>query len=123
MIFEPLTIGKVTFKNRLLRSSMGGRSAYYDGTVNNAWKNFELRFAQHGLGAIISATLNVNGYRWSPLEYPQISQDKFIRHLARNSGDPYPGLPVHHPDRRPRVPYPDQPVQPGPGPGLLVEGL
>jgi len=82
VIFEPLTIGNVTFKNRLLRSSMGGRSAYYDGTVNNAWKNFELRFAQHGLGAIISATLNVNGYRWSPLEYPQISQDKFIRHLA-----------------------------------------
>ncbi|MDQ6783203.1 MAG: NADH:flavin oxidoreductase [Actinomycetota bacterium] len=82
MIFDELTIGDVTFKNRLLRSSMGGRSAYYDGTVSNAWKNFELRFAQHGLGGIISATLNVNRYRWSPMEYPQISQDKFIKHLA-----------------------------------------
>jgi 2,4-dienoyl-CoA reductase-like NADH-dependent reductase (Old Yellow Enzyme family) len=82
MIFEPLTIGNVTFKNRLVRSSIGGRSAYYDGTVNNAWKNFEFRFARNGLGGIISATLNVNRYRWSPLEYPQISDDKFIRHLA-----------------------------------------
>jgi 2,4-dienoyl-CoA reductase-like NADH-dependent reductase (Old Yellow Enzyme family) len=82
MIFEPFTIKGVTFKNRLLRSSMGGRSAYYDGTVSNAWKNFELRFAKHGLGGIISATLNVNVNRWSPLEYPQISEDKFIKHLA-----------------------------------------
>ena len=82
MIFEPLTIGNVTFKDRLIRSSIGGRSAYYDGTVNNAWKNFELRFARHGLGGIISATLAVNRYRWSPLEYPQISNDKFIAHLA-----------------------------------------
>lgn len=82
MIFEPLTIGNVTFKDRLIRSSIGGRSAYYDGTVNNAWKNFEFRFARHGVGGIISATLAVNRYRWSPIEYPQISNDKFIAHLA-----------------------------------------
>ena len=44
MIFEPFTIKNVTFKNRLVRSSIGGRTAYYDGTVSNAWKNFELRF-------------------------------------------------------------------------------
>ena len=82
MIFEPLTIGNVTFKDRLIRSSIGGRTAYYDGTVNNAWKNFEFRFARHGVGGIISATLAVNRYRWSPIEYPQISNDKFIAHLA-----------------------------------------
>ena len=81
MIFEPITINGVTFRNRLLRSSIGGRTAYYDGTVNNAWKNFERRFAQHGIGGIISATLNVDPKRWSPLEYPQISDDKFIRPL------------------------------------------
>jgi len=81
MIFEPFTIKDVTFENRLIRSSIGGRTAYYDGTVSNAWKNFELRFAQHGVGAIVSATLNVDPYRWSPLEYPQISNDKFIGHL------------------------------------------
>ena len=82
MIFEPFTIKDVTFKNRLVRSSIGGRTAYYDGTVSNAWKNFELRFAQNGVAAIVSATLNVNSRRWSPLEYPQISDDKFIRHLG-----------------------------------------
>jgi len=82
VIFEPFTIKGVTFKNRLVRSSIGGRTAYYDGTVSNAWKNFELRFAQHGVAAIVSATLNVNSHRWSPLEYPQISHDKFIRSLA-----------------------------------------
>jgi 2,4-dienoyl-CoA reductase (NADPH2) len=82
MIFEPFAIGNVTFKNRLVRSSIGGRTAFYDGTVSNAWKNFELRFAQHGVAAIVSATLNVDPYRWSPLEYPQISNDKFIRHLS-----------------------------------------
>lgn len=54
--------------------------AYYDGTVNNAFGNFERRFAENGIGGIISATLNV-GERWSPLEYPQISQDKFIAPL------------------------------------------
>ena len=81
MIFEPFTIKDVTFKNRLIRSSIGGRTAFYDGTVSNAWKNFELRFAQNGVAAIVSATLNVNPFRWSPLEYPQISDDKFVKHL------------------------------------------
>lgn len=80
-IFEPFTIKDVTFKNRLVRSSIGGRTAYYDGTVSNAWKNFELRFAQNGVAGIVSATLNVNSRRWSPLEYPQISADKFVKPL------------------------------------------
>ncbi|MDQ3681240.1 MAG: NADH:flavin oxidoreductase [Actinomycetota bacterium] len=82
MIFEPFVLKGVTFKNRLLRSSMGGRMAYYDGTVNDAWKRFERRFAEGGVSGIISATLNVDPKRWSPLEYPQISDDKFIAPLA-----------------------------------------
>ncbi|MEO3807535.1 NADH:flavin oxidoreductase [Sphaerisporangium sp. B11E5] len=82
MIFEPFSIGDVAFKNRVIRSSIGGRTAYYDGTVSDAWKNFELRFARNGVAAIVSATLNVNPVRWSPLEYPQISHDKFVRPLA-----------------------------------------
>jgi len=81
-IFEPFSIKDVAFKNRLVRSSIGGRTAYYDGTVSNAWKNFELRFAQNGVAGIVSATLNVNSRRWSPLEYPQISADKFIKPLG-----------------------------------------
>lgn len=82
MIFAPFTIGGVTFKNRIIRSSIGGRTAYYDGTVSNAWKNFELRFARNGVAAIVSATLNVNPYRCSPLEYPQLSHDRFVKPLA-----------------------------------------
>jgi 2,4-dienoyl-CoA reductase (NADPH2) len=78
MIFEPLTLNGVTFKNRILRSSMGGRSARYDGTVTSVWKNFEKRFALGGVGGIISTTLNVNRYRKSPLEYPPICEDKYV---------------------------------------------
>lgn len=79
MIFEPFTIKNVTFKNRLLRSSIGGRTSYYDGTVNPAWKRFEKRFAEGGVGGIISATITVDDKRWSPLEYPKLSHDRFVK--------------------------------------------
>ncbi len=36
-MFEPITITGVTSKNRLIRSSIGGRTAYYEGYVNEAW--------------------------------------------------------------------------------------
>lgn len=79
MIFEPFSIKNVQFKNRILRSSMGGKTCYYDGTVSDAWKRFEKRFAEHGVGGIISATVTVDEYRWSPLEYPKISHDRFVK--------------------------------------------
>jgi 2,4-dienoyl-CoA reductase-like NADH-dependent reductase (Old Yellow Enzyme family) len=82
-MFRPLAIKGVRFRNRIVRSSMGGRSAYYDGTVNNAWKNFELRFARAGVAAIISATMDVDENRLSPLEYPKISDDRFVEPLRR----------------------------------------
>ena len=78
-IFQPLTIKGVEFRSRVLRSSIGGRYAFWDGAVNPAWAHFERRFAEHGVGAIISATITVNNQRWSPLEYPRISQDRFIK--------------------------------------------
>jgi 2,4-dienoyl-CoA reductase-like NADH-dependent reductase (Old Yellow Enzyme family) len=81
MIFEPFTLKNVTLKNRILRSSIGGRTSYYDGTVNSAWKNFEKRFAENDVAGIISATITVDDRRWSPLEYPKISNDKFIKPL------------------------------------------
>jgi 2,4-dienoyl-CoA reductase-like NADH-dependent reductase (Old Yellow Enzyme family) len=79
MIFEPFTIKNVTFKNRILRSSIGGKTCYYDGTVSPAWKRFETRFAEQGVGGIISATVTVDERRWAPLEYPKLSQDRFIK--------------------------------------------
>jgi 2,4-dienoyl-CoA reductase (NADPH2) len=77
-MFEPLSIKGVTFHNRVLRSAMGGKMCYYDGTVNNAWVNFEHRFARNGVGGIISTTMAVDSRRSSPLEYPRISADRYV---------------------------------------------
>jgi 2,4-dienoyl-CoA reductase-like NADH-dependent reductase (Old Yellow Enzyme family) len=79
MIFDSFTIKDIEFKNRILRSSMGGRTAYYDGTVTPAWVNFERRFAEGGIAGIISATIDIDNDRLSPLEYPKLSHDRFIK--------------------------------------------
>lgn len=83
MLLEPFTLGNVTFKNRVLRSSMGGRMAGYDGTVTSVWKNFEKRFADGGVGGIISTTLDVNRRRESPAQYPPLGDDRFVAPLRR----------------------------------------
>lgn len=82
MIFEPYQIKNLHFKNRIIRSSIGGRTSYYDGTVTSAFKNFEKRFAEHGVSGIISATISVNDRRTSPMEYPKLSSDHYIKPLA-----------------------------------------
>ena len=82
MLFEPFQIKDLHFKNRIVRSSMGGRMSYYDGTVTSAFKNFEKRFAEHDVAGIISATISVNHDRTSPMEYPKLSHDRFIKPLA-----------------------------------------
>jgi 2,4-dienoyl-CoA reductase (NADPH2) len=83
MIFDPITINGVTFKNRVLRSAMGGRMANYDGTVTSVWKNFERLFAEGGAGGIVSTTFSVNSFRQAPFEYPSISQDRFVAPVRR----------------------------------------
>jgi 2,4-dienoyl-CoA reductase-like NADH-dependent reductase (Old Yellow Enzyme family) len=81
MLFEPFRIKHIDFGNRLLRSSMGGRNAFYDGTVSPAWTHFEKRFAERGVAGIISATISVNETRMSPLEYPALHNDRFVEPL------------------------------------------
>jgi len=78
VLFEPFQIKGVTFSNRILRSSMGGRTAYYDGTVSPAWVHFEKRFAAGGVAGLISPTISVNEARQSPLEYPSLHDNRFI---------------------------------------------
>jgi 2,4-dienoyl-CoA reductase-like NADH-dependent reductase (Old Yellow Enzyme family) len=78
VLFEPFKIKNVTFANRILRSSMGGRTSYYDGTVSPAWIHFEKRFAKGGVAGLISPTISVNEARQSPLEYPSLHDDRFI---------------------------------------------
>jgi len=83
MLFDTLTIKGVTFKNRILRSSMGGRTSYYDGSVSPAWRHFERKFSQTGVAGIISATIDIDDNRLSPLEYPKLSDDRFIAPLRQ----------------------------------------
>ena len=78
MIFESFKIKGVEFKNRILRSSMGGKSSYYNGSPSPAWERFETLFAERGVAALISATISVDDRRWAPLQYPKISDDRFI---------------------------------------------
>jgi 2,4-dienoyl-CoA reductase-like NADH-dependent reductase (Old Yellow Enzyme family) len=82
-IFDPIEINGIQFRNRLMRSSIGGRTAYYDGTISDAFRNFEMRFAIHGVGSLVSPTLTVDDKRWSPLQYPKISRDEFVEPLAK----------------------------------------
>ena len=82
-IFDEITINKVTFKNRLLRSSVGGRMSNYDGTVTDVWKNFESRFAAGGVGAIISTTFNVTAARLAPFQYPSIADARYVPYLRK----------------------------------------
>jgi len=83
VLFEPFQIKDVKFGNRVLRSSMGGRTAFYDGTVSPAWVHFEKRFAQGGIAGIISPTISVNETRMSPLEYPSLHSDRFVAPLRK----------------------------------------
>lgn len=78
MLFEPFTINGVEFANRVLRSSIGGRTSYFDGTVSPAFTAFERRFAEGGVGGIISATISVNCRRMSPMQYPALHDDRFV---------------------------------------------
>lgn len=75
---EPFEMKGVAFKNRIVRSSIGGKTSYYDGSVSPAWQHFERRFAARGVSALISPTISVHDRRWSPLNYPKISDDRFI---------------------------------------------
>ena len=83
-IFDPVTINGIRFRSRILRSSLGGRMAYYDGKLSPVFKNFERKFAQREnlLGGIISATMDVDDERLSPLEYPKLTDDSLIQPLS-----------------------------------------
>lgn len=80
-IFQPLTLNKVEFKNRILRSSVGGRTCTYDGTVTDVWGSFERRFAEAGVAGIISTTFHVTHSRLSPYEYPSIAKPENAKPL------------------------------------------
>jgi len=82
-IFEPLKLGSTTLSNRILRSSVGGKTCNYDGTVTDVWKNFEKRFAEGGVGGVISTTFHVDKDRLSPPNYPSIATRRHMLRLCR----------------------------------------
>ena len=83
MIFEPFKLGNVEFPNRILRSSVGGRTSAYNSEVTDIWKNFEMKFAAGGVGGIISTTFHVEKERQAPFEYPSIAEDRFVDPLRK----------------------------------------
>ncbi|MGH9141391.1 MAG: NADH:flavin oxidoreductase, partial [Vicinamibacterales bacterium] len=58
-IFRPLTINGLTLKNRIVRSSLGGRIDFYDGSMSEARVAWERRFARGGVAAIISSNSGI----------------------------------------------------------------
>ena len=82
-MMEPLTIKNVRFKNRIVRSAVGGQLATSEGSVTPAWTNFERRFAKTGVSALVSATVNVDEKRNSPLYYAHLANDHFVGTLKK----------------------------------------
>ena len=60
-IFQPLQLGPLTVKNRVLRSSVAGRFDNYDGSGTQVRINWDVKFARGGVGAIISSNAPVDG--------------------------------------------------------------
>src|SRR5919108_1594586 len=85
-IFEPLRFRNLTVKNRILRSSTGGRWDNYDGSGTQTRINWDLKTARGGVGAIISSHAPVQP-RGRPLPgYATIDRDDrvpFWRELVR----------------------------------------
>ena len=59
-IFEPLAFRNLEVRNRVFRSSIAGRFDAWDGSGQQARINWEARFAQAGVGAIVSAWCGVD---------------------------------------------------------------
>jgi 2,4-dienoyl-CoA reductase-like NADH-dependent reductase (Old Yellow Enzyme family) len=77
-IFQPLTINGVTFKNRVFRSSLGGRIDYYDGSMSEARIAWDRRFARGGVAAIISSNAGIRADGIAVPGYAAIHHDGTI---------------------------------------------
>jgi 2,4-dienoyl-CoA reductase-like NADH-dependent reductase (Old Yellow Enzyme family) len=77
-IFQPLTINGVTFKNRVFRSSLGGRVDYYNGSMSEARIAWERRFARGGVAAIVSSNCAIRSDGAAVPGYAMIDHDRTI---------------------------------------------
>ncbi len=77
-IFQPLTINGLRLKNRVVRSSIGGRADYYDGSMSEARIAWDRRFARGGVGAIISSNVGIRTDGIAVPGYASIDHDGTI---------------------------------------------
>ena len=77
-IFQPLTINGLTFKNRVVRSSLGGRVDYYDGSMSDARIAWDRRFARGGVSAIVSSNAGIRTDGIAVPGYASIDDDRTI---------------------------------------------
>jgi 2,4-dienoyl-CoA reductase (NADPH2) len=77
-IFQPLTINRVTFKNRVFRSSLGGRIDYYNGSMSEARIAWDRRFASGGVAAIVSSNCSIRADGTAVPGYAMIDHDRTI---------------------------------------------
>jgi 2,4-dienoyl-CoA reductase (NADPH2) len=77
-IFQPLTINGLTLKNRIVRSSLGGRVDYYDGSMSDARIAWDRRFARGGVAAIISSNAGIRTDGIAVPGYASIDNDRTI---------------------------------------------
>ncbi len=86
VIFEPLRFPNLTVKNRIFRSSAGGRWDNYDGSGTQTRINWDLKTARGGVGAIISSNAPVHPRGRLLPGYASIDRDDripFWRELVR----------------------------------------
>jgi 2,4-dienoyl-CoA reductase (NADPH2) len=109
-IFEPLALGPLTVRNRVLRSSVAGRFDNYDGSGTPVRVNWDLRFARGGVGAIISSNAPIHARGGIVPGYAHVDSDEtipFWRQLGarvREAGCPYI-LQIVHAGRERIVPF------------------
>jgi 2,4-dienoyl-CoA reductase-like NADH-dependent reductase (Old Yellow Enzyme family) len=77
-INQRLSLGRLTLKNRLLRSSISGRIDNYDGSGTPARVRFEERFAEGGVAAIISSHVPITPHGRVLPNYAMIDRDERI---------------------------------------------
>ncbi|HEU4396184.1 MAG TPA: NADH:flavin oxidoreductase, partial [Planctomycetota bacterium] len=77
-IFEPLELGALTVRNRVLRSSVAGRYDNHDGSGTDVRINWDVKFAKQGLGAVISSNAPIHARGGIVPGYAHIDSDETI---------------------------------------------
>ncbi|HEU0336373.1 MAG TPA: NADH:flavin oxidoreductase [Gaiellaceae bacterium] len=86
IIFEPVQLGPLRLKNRIIRSSLAGRFDNYDGSGTDVRLNWDVRFARGGVAAIISSNAPVHRRGRLVPGFALIDRDDripFFRELAK----------------------------------------